>query len=85
MEQLSECRRRLHDWGRTNRVTFDAGKEHFVMLHLYKDHGAFFRLLGPTIDPHLRMSTCSDQLLNEIRSKSIAIYAPAPTMANGSS
>ena len=30
---LEVCRKRVHAWGRTNRVTFDPGKEHLVIMH----------------------------------------------------
>ena len=31
------CRVRVHKWGNTNRVAFDPGKEHIVILHLAMD------------------------------------------------
>ena len=42
-------------------------------MHPSENHGAPFKLLGPTRDPDLRMHTCIDQLLSNIRSKSTAI------------
>ena len=63
----------MHNWGRANRVSFDAGKEHLVVLHPREYHGDPFKLLGCTIDLDLRMHTCIDQLLSKIRSKSTAI------------
>ena len=73
MNTLSKCRQRVHDWGKANRVTFDANKEHLVVLHPTKHHGEAFKLLGCMMHPDLRMHTCVDQLLNKIRPKSTAI------------
>jgi hypothetical protein len=85
--KLSECRRQVHNWGRANRVSFDAGKEHLVILHPSEWHGEAFRLLGCMIDLDLRMQTCIDQLLNKIRPKSTAIlrtraYYGVPELIN---
>ena len=73
MSKLSECRKRVHEWGSANRVTFDAGKEHLVVLHPSESHGDPFKLLGCMVDPDLRMHTAIEQLLSKIRSKSTAI------------
>ena len=72
-EILSECRRNVHAWGRKNRVSFDASKEHLVILHPNQNHGEPFKLLGCMIDLDLRMNTCVEQLLGKIRPKSVAI------------
>ena len=73
MNDLTSCRRRMHSWGRANRVSFDAGKEHLVVLHPSQNHGDPFKLLGCMIDLDLRMHTAIDQLLSKIRPKSTAI------------
>ena len=73
MEKLSECRRNVHKWGRVNRVIFDEGKEHLVVIHPNQWHGEIFKLLGCMIDLNLGMHTCIDQLLSKIRPKSTAI------------
>ena len=39
MEELSDCRSRVHTWGRTNRVSFDAAKDHLVVMHPSEYHG----------------------------------------------
>ena len=77
----------MHEWGSANRVTFDAGKEHLVVLHPSESHGDPFKLLGCMIDPDLRMHTAIEQLLNKIRSKSTAIlrtraYYSTPELIN---
>ena len=73
MEELTECRQRVHSCGRSNRVSFDAGKEHLVVLHPSAFVGDPFRLLGLMIDLDLRMHTAIEQLLSKIRPKSTAI------------
>ena len=71
--QLSECRGRVHNWGRMNRVSFDASKEHLIIMHPCEYHGEPFKLLGCMIDLDLRMHSCIDQLLSKIRPKCTAI------------
>ena len=73
MDELSSCRSRVHTWGKANRVSFDAGKEHLVIIHPSSHHGDPFRLLGLMIDLDLRMHTSIDQLVSKIRPKSTAI------------
>ena len=45
-EQLEKCRQKVHKWGRTNRVTFDAAKEHMIVIHPTYAEGDPFKLLG---------------------------------------
>ena len=73
ISELSECRERVHAWGRMNRVSFDATKEHLVVMHPTECHGLPFKLLGIMIDLDLRMHTAIDQLVAKIRLKSTAI------------
>ena len=54
-------------------MTFDAGKEHLVVLHPSEFHGESFKLLGCMVDLDLRMHCEIDQLLSKIRPKSTAI------------
>ena len=70
---LEKCRDSVHSWGVRNRVTFDATKEHLVVLHPVQHHGAAFKLLGCMVDTDLRMLTCIDQVLSKIRPKITAI------------
>jgi len=44
-----------HAWGAANRVAFDAGKEHFCILHRADCFGENFKLLGTILDPKLLM------------------------------
>ena len=73
LEELADCSSRVHRWGRRNRVSFDPGKEHLVVIHPNEFHGEPFKLLGLMIDLDLRMHTEIDQLLSKIRPKSTAI------------
>ena len=70
---LEVCRKRVHAWGRTNRVTFDPGKEHLVIMHPSLGYGAAFRLLGCTMDTDLRMHSAIEELMSKIRPKITAI------------
>ena len=70
---LETCRTRVHSWGRANRVTFDPGKEHLVVMHPSLGHGAAFKLLGCIMDTDLRMHSAIEQLMSKIRPKITAI------------
>ena len=39
----------MHNWGRQNRVLFDASKEEFAILHATEGNGEDFILLGAWI------------------------------------
>ena len=56
-----------------NRVSFDAAKEYFVVLHPSAGSGPPFKLLGPLIDTDLRMHSCIDQVMSKVRPKINAI------------
>ena len=70
---LETCRARVHSWGRTNKVTFDPGKEHLVVMHPSLGHGASLRLLGCTMDADLRRHSAIEDLMSKIRFKINAI------------
>ena len=72
-EKLDRCKDRVHKWGRTNRVSFDAAKEHIIVLHPSENHGYAFKLLGCMIDVDLRMHSAVEQVLSKIRPKVTAI------------
>ena len=67
METLGQCRERVHKWGRTNRVTFDAAKEHMVVIHPMFAFGDPFKLLGLLVDTKLLMLNAVDAMLTKIR------------------
>lgn len=70
---LAECKKRVHKWGENNRITFDADKEHLIVIHPSEYHGDSFRLLGCMLDLNLTMPTQVEQILGKIRPKSTAI------------
>ena len=52
---LEDMQADAHAWGAANRVAFDAGKEHFCILHRADCFGENFKLLGTILDPKLLM------------------------------
>ena len=70
---LRAAQHRAHSWGRDNRVTFDPGKEHFMVIHPEDGDDESFRFLGTLIDCHLTMTPCIDQIVAEIRPKTKAL------------
>ena len=54
--QLRACQSSLHAWGRANRVTFDAAKEHFHLLSRTRPSGDNFNILGIVFDSKLVMN-----------------------------
>jgi hypothetical protein len=71
---LEKCRDRVHTWGKANRVSFDAAKEHFIVLHPSAGSGPAFKFLGPLIDTDLRMHSCIDHIMSEARAKITTIF-----------
>jgi len=67
LETLGRCREQVHKWGRVNRVTFDAAKEHMIVLHPVHAHGDPFKLLGLLVDTKLLMRNAVDAMLTKIR------------------
>ena len=54
-EDFRKCRQACHLWGVQRRVSFDASKEHFCILHKVQCSGDSFRLLGVMVDTELTM------------------------------
>ena len=54
--ELRSCQTSLHEWGRANRVRFDAGKEHFHLISRTQPSGDNFKILGVIFDPKLVMA-----------------------------
>ena len=75
---MAVCRARVHKWGRTNRVTFDAGREHLVILHPTLGEGDPFKLLGCVMDCNLHMRQAIDKILGQVRPKMTAILRMKP-------
>ena len=57
LEDMRECQDALHSWGRANAVTFDAGKEHFMIVSNVEPYGGPVKLLGIDFDAKLVMHT----------------------------
>ena len=70
---LNQCKNKVHKWGGTNRVSFDATKEHMIVMHPSENHGCSYKLLGCMIDVDLRMHSAVEQVLSKIRPKITAI------------
>ena len=62
-EQLERCRVRVHAWSKAHRVSFDASKEHMVLLHPAESLGDAFKLLGCMVDVDMRMHSAVEQVL----------------------
>jgi len=73
--ELKECQHDVHTWGVQNRVTFDAGKEHFCILHKLHYEGEAFKLLGVLLDPQLTMADEIRRVRNKAAPKIHAILA----------
>ena len=68
-QHLQQTRESVHKWGKRNRVIFDAGKEHIVVIHPDHGYGEPFKLLGCLIDVKLTMSCAVDAILSVARPK----------------
>ena len=73
LRQMHVCRHRVHAWGRRNRVAFDAGKEHLVIIHPLLGEGDDFKLLGCLFDCKLIMRQAIEKILSQARPKISAI------------
>jgi len=76
-EELSRvmhvCRAGVHKWGKVNRVAFDPGKEHVVVIHPISGFGDPFKFLGCLFDCKLIMDHAIDKILTQARPKITAI------------
>ncbi len=59
IDDLAECQRNLHAWGRANSVTFDAGKEETMIVSNVDGMGGPAKLLGVEFDNKLVMRTAA--------------------------
>ena len=73
LDELKDCQAACHQWGASRRVTFDASKEHFCILHKLQCSGETFRLLGVLVDPKLTMEDEIRRIRKKARPKIIAI------------
>ena len=72
-DDLKKSQASVHKWGELNRVTFDAAKEHFCVLHPTEGEGADFRLLGPVFDCKLTMDSAVAKVVQKARGKLAAL------------
>ena len=62
-------RKDVHQWGRRHRVTFDASKEHIIIIHPTSGEGDTIKQLGCLIDMKLTMIPAIDHIVNVARPK----------------
>ena len=66
---MDTTRNDVHRWGRLNRVTFDAEKEHILVIHPVQGEGDDIKHLGCMIDVQLTMVSAIDHIVNIARPK----------------
>ena len=66
---MDKTRNDVHRWGRLNRVTFDASKEHIIIIHPVSGEGETIKQLGCLIDMKLTMVPAIDHIVNIARPK----------------
>ena len=66
---FQKCRISIHRWEMRNRNTFDAIKEHLIIIHPQQCSDITFKLLGILIDPKLLMHDAVDAIISKMRSK----------------
>ena len=71
--EMDRCRSEVHSWGKRNRVSFDASKEHVVILHPIHGQGDPVILLGCLLDCKLLMNHGIENILARMRPKVVAI------------
>ena len=75
LDKLRDVQIHVHSWGHKHRVTFDAAKEHFCILHRADCCGEAFKLLGTLVDPKLIMEDEVNRIRRKCRPKIKAILA----------
>ena len=73
LDAMRECQHDVHEWGVTNRVSFDPTKENFAILASQGGQAQPFRLLGPIVDEKLLMHECVDKLYRRGKAKARAL------------
>ena len=66
---MSAYKASVHRWDVRNRVTFDASKEHIIVIHPSHGVGDDFKLLGCIIDVRLTMEPEIDWIVSRARPK----------------
>jgi len=70
---MAKAKHEVHQWGKRNRVSFDASKEHVVILHPSHGEGDDFRLVGTLVDAKLSMQPAVQDILDKVHPKTKAI------------
>ena len=76
---MAACRCKVHQWGKVNRVTFDAGKEHIIVIHPVQGEGDPFKLLGSLVDCKLVMKQAVEKMMSQIRPTVSYTHLTLPT------
>ena len=69
LQDMSNCQKELHSWGRANQVEFDPGKESSHILSRSRPIGESFKILGVEFDCKLVMADAVLDLAKETRWK----------------
>ena len=75
LNEMKKIQEKAHQWGKLNRATFEKTKESFVTISYTKPKGEPFRLLGPIIDPKLKMNVAIEAIRNKAMPRLQAIIA----------
>ena len=68
-EEMQDCQARLHNWGKANKVQFDAGKESMHILHRTEPDGEAFEMFGVKFDTKLTMEKQIQSLVSPCKWK----------------
>ena len=69
IEDMRLTQNEVHRWGRRYRVTFEASKEHIIVIHPAHGEGDNFRLVGCLIDVKLIMEDAVCDIVRRLRPK----------------
>ena len=70
---MAACRSKVHQWDKVNRMIFDAGKEHIIVIHPVQGEGDPFKLLGSLVDCKLVMQQAVEKMMSQIRPKFLLV------------
>ena len=73
LREISACQRNLHEWGKANRVSFDAGKESSHVMSQHDPVGGECKILGISFDTKLTMRDAVADLVKECGWKKTAL------------
>ena len=85
LDELKKFQKRAHQWGKLNRATFEQTKESFLTISYTTATGEPFRLLGPIIDPQLKMNVAIEAIRNKALPRLQAIIAAMKELGQTSS